>query len=189
MRCARRNAAQAGARRCRSVSEGGTPGSSILVARVEVSMDPEVGIAAASAAVALAAFFLSWRADARAEVLARTQMFLGLRTRFLEVFRHLPRFDKPSADYTPEERAAVLAYWHHAFDEWYITNRLNQKPMQKLWHEFFAPAVLAGMRHDALRQVLFNMIDSQDQSGEYRRSFGEAMKKLWESRAAIQVRA
>jgi hypothetical protein len=153
----------------------------------EAKMNLEIGIAAASAAVALAAFFLSWRADERAQVLARTQMFLELRTRFIEVFRQLPPFDKHSADYTPEERAGVLAYWHHAFDEWYITNQLNQKPMQKLWDDFFAPAVLAGMRHDGLREVLFNMIDSGDQSGEYRRTFGVAMKKLWESRAAIDA--
>ena len=95
-------------------------------------MKPEVTMAAASAAIALAAFFLSWRADRRAAALARTRMFLELRTRFLEVYQRLPSFDKPASDYTPKQRAAVLAYWHHTFDEWYITNHLNQKHMKKL---------------------------------------------------------
>jgi hypothetical protein len=138
--------------------------------------------AAAAAAVALAAFFLSWRAERRAAALARTQMFLELRTKFLGVYQQLPSFDKPASDYTPEERAAVLAYWHHTFDEWYVTNHLNYRHMKKLWHEFYAPAILSGMRHEVLRMVLFSMIDAEDEFGEYRRSFGDAMKKLWESR-------
>jgi hypothetical protein len=142
----------------------------------------EIASAVASAAVALAAFFLSWRSDARARVLARTQMFLELRTRFLEVFQRLPPFDKPSSSYTPEEKLVVLSYWHHAFDEWYVTNRLSHKDMKELWDEFYAPAVLAGMEHQGFRDVLFNMIDEQEGFGEYRRSFGKAMKKLWESR-------
>ena len=144
-------------------------------------------MAAATAAVALAAFFLSWRADARAATLARTQMFLELRTRFLEVFRQLPPFDKPASDYTPEQKAAVLAYWHHTFDEWYVTHRLNRKELKKLWDDFYAPAVLAGMRHPGLREVLFQMIDAADEFGEYRRGFGAAMKSLWESRKAVRA--
>ncbi len=150
-------------------------------------MNVEVGIAAASAAVALAAFFLSWRADARAAALARTQMFLELRTRFLEVFQQLPPFDKPASDYTPEEKAAVLAYWHHTFDEWYVTNRLNHKHMKELWDDFYIPAVLAGMRHPGLREVLFQMIEAEDEFGEYHRSFGDAMRTLWESHGSVRA--
>src|SRR5215510_5856518 len=140
-------------------------------------MNPEVEVAAASAAIALAAFFLSWRADRRAAALARTQMFLELRTKFLEVYKRLPSFEKSASDYTPEEKAAVLAYWHHTFDEWYVTNRLNHKHMKELWDEFYAPSILAGMRHDGLRVVLFAMIDAEDEFGEYRRSFGTAVKE------------
>jgi hypothetical protein len=144
----------------------------------------EIASAIASAAVALAAFFLSWRSDARAKVLARTQMFLELRTRFLEIYQRLPPFDKPSSSYTPEEKLVVLSYWHHAFDEWYVTNRLSQKHMKELWDEFYAPSILAGMAHQGLRDVLFNTyIKEQEGSGEFRRSFGKALKKLWESRA------
>jgi hypothetical protein len=150
-------------------------------------MKPEVTMAAASAAIALAAFFLSWRADRRAAALARTQMFLELRTKFLDVYQRLPSFDKPASDYTPKQRAAVLAYWHHTFDEWYVTNHLNQKHMKKLWDEFYAPAVLAGMRHEGFRMVLFGMIDAEDDFGEYRRNFGDAMKQLWGSRESVQA--
>ena len=145
-------------------------------------MSLEAGMAIASGAIALAAFFLSWRADQRAKALARTQMFLELRTRFLEVFRRLPALDKAASEYTPEEKKAVLAYWHHTFDEWYVTNRLSHKYLKELWNDFYAPAVLAGMRHPGLRAVLFDMIDTDEQFGEYRRTFGDAMKSLWQSR-------
>jgi hypothetical protein len=147
----------------------------------------EAGIAAASAAVAAAAFFLSWRADQRAAALARTQMFLELRTRFLDVYHRLPSFDKVASHYTPEETSAVLAYWHHVFDEWYVTNHLNQRHMKGLWNDFYAPAILAGMRHTGMREVLFRMIDAEDQFGEYRRGFGDAMKELWKSQESFRV--
>src|SRR5262245_43696849 len=111
-------------------------------------------------------------------------MFLELRTRFREIFQRLPPFDKPSSSYTRKEKLAVLCYWHQTFDEWYVTNHLSQKHMKELWDEFYVPAVLAGMNHQGLRDVLFSMIEEQEGFGEYRRSFGEAMKKLWESRAS-----
>ena len=78
--------------------------------------------------------------------------------------------------------AAVLAYWHHTFDEWYVTNHLNHKHMKELWDEFYAPAILSGMRHEGLRVVLFSMIEAEDEFGEYRRSFGDAIKRLWKTR-------
>jgi hypothetical protein len=152
-----------------------------------MNVNAETAAAIAATVVALAAFLLSWRSDRRAQLLARTQMFLELRTTFLDVYQRLPSFDKPASDYTSEEKAAVLAYWHHAFDEWYVTNHLDPKHMKDLWNEFYAPAILAGMRHEGLREVLFDMIDSEDELGEYRRSFGNAMKKLWESRESAQA--
>jgi hypothetical protein len=59
--------------------------------------------------------------------------------------------------------------------------------MKGLWNEFYVPAILAGMNHQGLRDVFFEMIDGQE-LGEYRRSFGEAMKELWESRRPLTER-
>jgi hypothetical protein len=50
--------------------------------------------------------------------------------------------------------------------------------MKELWDEFYARAVLAGMHHHGLRDVLFTMIDREN-FGAYGQSFGAAMKKLW----------
>ena len=58
--------------------------------------------------------------------------------------------------------------------------------MKELWDEFYAPAILSGMRHAGLREVLFHMINAEDEFGEYRRRFGDAMKKLWESRESVR---
>ena len=98
-------------------------------------------------------------------------MFLELRTRFLDVYQRLPSFDKLASDYTPEETAAVLAYWHHVFDDWYVANCLNQRHMKELWNEFYAPESWRGCAMWACARFCSGMIDTEDQFGEYRRSF------------------
>lgn len=147
-------------------------------------MDEKEIIALSSAVIALAAFFLAFRADSRAKELAMTQMFLALRSRFLDVYLRLPPVQRPVSEYTDDDKAAVLAYWHHSFDEWYVTTQLSHKHMKKLWKEFYAPAILSGMRHSSYREVLFEIIESEGEFGEYRRGFDKAVKKLWESRRA-----
>lgn len=147
-------------------------------------MDAQQIIALSSAAIALAAFFLAWRADARAKELALVQMFLALRSRFLEIYLKLPPPAKEAAAYTADDKAAVLAYWHHTFDEWYITTKLSHRFLKRLWEGFYAPAVLSGMRHDGFRQVLFEIIEDSEDASEYQAGFGRAMKRLWETREA-----
>jgi len=87
----------------------------------------EAWIAGASLVVAGCAFWLSARADSRGQITTRTQLFLDLRTRFLGVLKDLPpgyRNDKWEASNSAHREAAVR-YWHHEFDEWYVTRRLN----------------------------------------------------------------
>jgi hypothetical protein len=149
-------------------------------------MEAQDIIALSSAAIALAAFFLAWRADARARELAVVQMFLALRSRFLDIYLKLPPPAKVASAYSDNEKAAVLAYWHHAFDEWYVTTGLSHRLLKRLWQGFYAPAVLSGMRHDGYRQVLFELIEDSENASEYRAGFGRAMKQLWEQRGAAR---
>jgi len=138
-------------------------------------------IALSSAFVALAAFFVALRADMRARDLALVQMFLSLRSRFLEIYVKLPDPEKEAASYTADDKAAVLAYWHHTFDEWYVTTKLSNRLMNQLWSGFYAPAIRSGMGHDAYRAVLFESLDDRKEFGEYGPDYREAMKKLWET--------
>ena len=109
-------------------------------------MKPELLIALASVVVSIMAFGLSWSADARAKVAARAQLFLTLRTRFLSVIENLPpTFRDPNWDASDKEgRSAAIRYWHHAFDEWFVTNCLDEKLMRNLWDQYYSEAVLSG---------------------------------------------
>src|ERR1700745_1295631 len=111
-------------------------------------MNSEVWIAGASFVVSVGAFLISWRADDRSKVAARAQLFLDLRTQFLKILEDLPpSYADPDWHATdPDRRAAAIRYWHHAFDEWYLTQCLNKRLMSQLWDQYYSSAMLAGLR-------------------------------------------
>lgn len=79
-------------------------------------------IASASVVVALASLFLSSQTQRRAERVACCSNSSGSAYRFLEIYHHLPL----TSDHD-ERKAATRAYWHNAYDEWYITTRLTAR--------------------------------------------------------------
>ena len=144
-------------------------------------MDTNGWIAGASLVVAVSAFWLAWQADRRGQTAARSQLFLDLRTRFLEVLEGLPpEYRNPDWEASdPQHRAAAIRYWHHAFDEWYVTKRLNEKLMRQLWDAFYSRAVLAGMRHNGLRKTLIEMLKTQVDLAELWTDFRAELDRLW----------
>jgi hypothetical protein len=113
-------------------------------------------IAGLSFFVAGLAFWLSWRSDRRSQNLAKMQAFLELRSRFQQVLGSLPAgYREPGWDVSDEANfEAVMRYWHHAIDEWYITQRLSKRELGAFWDEYFKPATLRGLRRDSLRKTL-----------------------------------
>lgn len=73
-------------------------------------MNVDTIIAAISVGVAALAFYVTYRSESRSATTTRTEMYLVLRTRFLEILRQLPDPDKDATDYTANEKAAVVAY-------------------------------------------------------------------------------
>jgi hypothetical protein len=143
-------------------------------------MTPEAWIAAGSLVVSAIAFVTALRADARGQAVTRTQIFLDLRTRFLDVLEGLPpEYRDPSWDASdPAHRAAAVRYWHHAFDEWYVTRRLNAALMKGQWDSFYLPAIRSGLEHPGLKGTLDYMITTQP-----------TLARLWRDfRADIGVR-
>lgn len=144
-------------------------------------MEPEGWIAGAAFIVSACALWLAWRTEARGQIAARTQLFLDLRTRFLSVLEQLPAaYRDPDWHATePAERAAAIRYWFHAFDEWYVIRRLYPKLMRQLWHEFYAQAILAGLRHTGLRETLLEMLAQDPQPAELWQLFRRDLESLW----------
>lgn len=144
-------------------------------------MTSEILIAGASLFVAISAFWLSWHADARGEIVVRTQLFLALRTRFLNVLEDLPsQYADPDWQASDsEESASAIRYWHHAFDEWYITTRLNDKIARQLWEQFYSKAVLAGLKHNGLRKVLIEKAKGGVGTTELWTDFLVELNRIW----------
>ena len=125
-------------------------------------MSSETWIAIGSLGVSAAAFFTALRADARAQAVTRTQIFLELREEFLTVLALLPPESlRLATPLTPEQHAAAVRYWHHAYDEWYVARELNASLMGRLWQRFYLPAIHAGLGHLALRRTLDEILVTQ----------------------------
>jgi hypothetical protein len=106
-----------------------------------------------STLTALVALGLAIRSDRRSRQALVVQTYLHLRSGFLEIYRDLGALDETEAD-SEELRLARQAYWHHAWDEWYVAKRMAPSEFAGLWDDFFAFAVLSGYRHPALRATL-----------------------------------
>lgn len=144
-------------------------------------MEPEVWIAGTSLVVSIAALFLSLRSNHRAQITTRAQLFLNLRSRFLEVLQNLPEnyADPNWVATTANDRAAAFKYWHHTFDEWYITNKLDRRLMFKLWESFYCNAILEGLRHTGLRKTLISMMQQGQGLPQYFPEFESELQRIW----------
>lgn len=144
-------------------------------------MNAELWIAAASFVVAASAFWLSWQSEARSQLAARTQLYLDLRTRFLHVLEGLPaKHTEPDWDASSkEDHAAAVRYWHHSFDEWYLTRWQNQKLMGTLWDEFYSKALLSGLKHNGLRKALATFQPAEKGPTELWVHFTNELEAIW----------
>jgi hypothetical protein len=68
----------------------------------------------------------------------------------LDIYTKLGDLDDEPAD--EGEAAARAAYWHHSFDEWYLSTRLAPSEFGVLWRDFYKRAAQAGLRHPALKR-------------------------------------
>jgi hypothetical protein len=139
------------------------------------------GIAAISMAMAILAFILSKRADSRAQAAARGQLFLALRSRFIQVHEGLPpNYYVTGWKPKEEEMPAARRYWHHSFDEWYLTTRLNDKYMRELWDQYFSDNIFTGLRYEGLRDVAVVMKDYQtEHENMVWQQFRAELDKIW----------
>ena len=89
--------------------------------------------------IATRALAESKSAQAHTAVSARAQVYFALRSRHWEISKSLPPgfrdvegqpydFDKQREQY-----GLVVGYWYHAFDEWYMTRKLDQELLGELW--------------------------------------------------------
>jgi hypothetical protein len=137
--------------------------------------------ALAAVPISMFAAYLAKRADARSKIAARTQVYLSLRSRFIEVHQQLPPSyaDNTWRPTTEAEKGAVARYWHHAFDEWYVTTHLDHELLSSLWQDFFSGAVLSGMRHSGLRLHFATLQGNRGEHDTMWNQFSQVLEFEW----------
>jgi hypothetical protein len=137
--------------------------------------------AGASSAIALVAVFIALLAERRSRAVERrgaelqsAQVYLTLRTKFLEIFRDLGNLEQREPA-TPEEGRAREAYWHHAYDEWLVATKLAPHAVPELWN-VFCEKTLTGVAHPALESSLEKLMnDPKAGFGAFAKEFVEAV--------------
>jgi hypothetical protein len=134
--------------------------------------------AAASTLVALVAVVVAIRSDRRSREVIKVQTYLALRGGFLSIYRELGRLEDVGTDDVGLDLARA-AYWHHAWDEWYVSERLAPREFGDLWRSFFSVAVVAGLRHPALRARLDTLASDENAGfGAYAKDFVEVLRQI-----------
>jgi len=130
-------------------------------------------IALASLVVAVSTAIVAFRVDLRNKAVIRTELFIQLRSSFLDVLQSLPpEYRDPNwRPATALEQAAAVRYWHHAYDEWYVSRRLNAALMGPLWDGFYRPAIQSGLAHPGLRHAFGRMLEEQPELATLWRDF------------------
>lgn len=133
-----------------------------------------IAISVGAVAVAVMSFMRSTAA-------ARAEVFLELRKRFSEQKHSLPEWY--DAEAVPEEatrselRAAEL-YWQNAFDEWFLTTRLDPWHLKKLWARFYEGTLERALTHPALRSVVAKLTHEGAEFGKSQEEFRASLNEL-----------
>jgi hypothetical protein len=113
-----------------------------------------------SSVTALVAVLIAVIAERRATAVAEAQVFLTLRTRFLSLYERMGDVNQLATN--DSEKAARFAYWHHSYDEWFITEHLAPRFFKPLWSRFFERAVSSGRKHQGLRAAFDELVERKE---------------------------
>jgi hypothetical protein len=138
----------------------------------------EVVVAGASGALsalaALIAVYMAVRAEGRTRKVAAAQLYLELRSRLIGLYTQLGDMD--SVAVSDAERKARAAFWHHCYDEWYLSTRFAPEEFGSLWMDFYKDASRSALGHAGLRSALEELTSSpHSRFAEYASGFIQAI--------------
>lgn len=117
--------------------------------------------AIASTLTAVVALIVAISSDRRSREALKVQTYLQLRAGFLEIYRQLGELDAAESEGI-DVKLTREAYWHHAWDEFYVTKRLAPLEFLSLWDDFFRLAIKSGLGHTALMRALDDLADKKE---------------------------
>ncbi|WP_320775837.1 hypothetical protein [Streptomyces sp. CRN 30] len=113
---------------------------------------------ALSALAAMVAVYMAVRAEGRTRKVAAAQLYLEMRSRFIGLYTQLGDMDSTVA--TAAEYKARVAFWHHCYDEWYLSTRFAPREFGDLWQDFYRDAGRSALHHAGLRAALEDLTSS-----------------------------
>ena len=133
--------------------------------------------AVVSSLIAFVAVLIAVRNERRSREVVKSQIYLSLREGFLGIYKELGDLEEKGAVQDVRLRLVRQAYWHHAFDEWYVSHSLAPRELRDLWDQFFKTAARAGYAHASLQRTLEELTaDKSAGFGAYASEFILALK-------------
>jgi hypothetical protein len=82
-----------------------------------------------------------------------------------------------------DARKSLEKYWLCTLTEWYATVKLNGGKFEKLWDEFYVPAIVGGLRNKPLCIVLWEMLYGNPGStfSGFRQEFGSTIETIYKN--------
>lgn len=135
-----------------------------------------------AAVIAFLALGVSCVAYRYSKTAAITNLFIALRSRYLEIHGQLP-LEVRQSNWKPakdtDEWRAIERYWYVSFDEWFSTRKLGESAGKKLWNEFYCYALQSSLKNAAMREVLLSMLQGSVSFGSFREEFKAELTSLW----------
>lgn len=132
--------------------------------------------------ISSAAFGLSLLAFLYAKSVASTELFISLRSRYLQIHKSLPS-EVREADWVPnkdsDEWKAIEQYWYVSFDEWFSTTKIGGRINAKLWKNFYSHALRHSLKIKGMKVVLLSMVNGSVSFGSFRDEFVKELTILW----------
>ena len=131
--------------------------------------------------VSVGAFFVAAISYVRSTAAARAHVFLEFRKRFSDLKGSIPSwYDAPAVPEgaTKEELRAAELYWQNAFDEWFVTTRLEPWHLGKLWRRFYSGTLTHALKNEALRAVVAKLTHGSTEFGDDQEKFRATLNTL-----------
>lgn len=116
--------------------------------------------------------------------IVKTQIFMELRKSYLEVLSRIDHryinHDWDPRSESPDIIIPLRDYWYQTFNEWYVTNKLNNTKYVDLWNNFYERAVAGGLKNRPLRIIGCELFNGGSSFSGFKNEFKREIKRIYE---------
>ncbi len=140
-----------------------------------------------SLAGALSSFWFSYQSMRNAASVNKVNVILSLREEFNKIsekidYRYKSEKWNKAEILPPEQNKAIHDYWFFTFNEWYITNKLNDSQLKELWDDYYSTVIFETMKKPAYRDVLCEIIGNSFSRNKLQAEYGNVLDNIYSNR-------